>query len=245
MAIAVNVGEFKETVMRRLMFVCFVTLGMAMPAFAQDKPVEINIGGGWIFPLSDFKNDFNAGGEFQIGATFWAKPTFGIEVDYNYAKMNGPSKTIVVTPTPNGGVASNQLVESNHQMHAVVFDGVVRSHNTSSAVNGYFLAGLGYYHRIIQLTSPAVGYTTVCDPYWLVCYPAAVSVDNILGSRSSNDFGINFGGGVEFGHTTKFFVEMRYAYVWGPTVTPPAGASTTTTTSTSIQYFPLMFGLRF
>ena len=79
--------------------------------------------------------------------------------------------------------------------------------------NGYFLGGLGIYHRQLQLTSPAVGYTTFCDPYWLVCYPAAVSVDNILGSRSSTDFGINFGGGVTFGHEAKFYVEMRYTYV--------------------------------
>ena len=52
-------------------------------------------------------------------------------------------------------------------------------------------------------------------------YPTAVSVDNILGDRSSNDFGIDFGGGVTFGHEAKFYVEMRYHYVWGPTITPP------------------------
>ena len=83
-------------------------------------------------------------------------------------------------------------------------------------------AALGLYHRLIQLTSPAIGYTTFCDPYWYVCYPAAVSVDNILGDRSSNDFGIDFGGGVTFGHEAKFYVETRYHYVWGPTITPPA-----------------------
>jgi outer membrane protein with beta-barrel domain len=235
----------EERDMRRLMLVGLVTIGLAAPALAQDKPVEINLGGGAIFPSADFKNDFNAGGEFQIGATLWARPTFGIEIDYNYARMNGPEKTITVTPTPGAGVGSPQLIQSNHQMHAVVFDAVGRSHNTDSAVNGYVLGGLGYYHRIIQLTSPAVGFTTICDPYWLVCYPAAVSVDQILGSRSSNDFGINFGGGVTFGREAKFFVEMRYAYVWGPTVNPPAGATTTTSKTTSIQYFPLMFGVRF
>ena len=30
-------------------------------------------------------------------------------------------------------------------------------------VNGYVLGGLGLYHRIIQLTSPSVGYATICD----------------------------------------------------------------------------------
>jgi opacity protein-like surface antigen len=129
-------------------------------------------------------------------------------------------------------------------MHAGVFDLVGRTHNTSSMMNFYGLAGGGIYHRIIQLTSPAVGYTTICDPYWLVCYPAAVSVDNILGSRSSNDFGFNFGGGVEFGHEAKFFVEARYTYVMGPSVTPPAGV-TVANTSSNVSYFPLMFGVKF
>ncbi len=72
-----------------------------------------------------------------------------------------------------------------------------------------------------------------------------VSVDNILGDRSSNDFGINFGGGVTFGKEVKFYVEARFHYVWGPTINPPAGATTTTNLSTNAQYFPITFGVRF
>ena len=36
-----------------------------------------------------------------------------------------------------------------------------------------------------------------------MCYPVAVSVDNILGTRSSNDFGIDIGGGVTFGSRSE------------------------------------------
>ena len=234
--------------MRRVMFVWLVTIGMAAPAFAQDKPVEINIGGGATFPVSNFKNDFNTGGNFDIGATFWLNPNIGIQAQYTYTRMNGPEKTITVTPAPGVGVGTNQLIQSNQQIHAGVFDVVGRSHNTDAVANGYFLGGLGIYHRGLQLTSPAVGYTTICDPYWLVCYPAAVSVDNILGERTSNDFGINFGGGVTFGHEAKFYVEMRYTYVWGPTITTPtnlpAGA-TPSSTSSNATYWPLTFGVRF
>jgi opacity protein-like surface antigen len=231
-----------ETTMRRVIFVCLMALSMAAPGYAQDKKYDINLGGGWIFPTSDFKNDFNTGGQFVAGATFWITPTLGIEGDYNYARMSGPSKTITVSPIP-GGAGSIQNIDSNHQIHAGVFDVVARSHN-GGMVNGYFLGGIGIYHRIIQLTSPAVGYATVCDPYWLICYPAAVPVTNILGDRSSNDFGINFGGGVNFGHHTQFFIEARYHYVWGPTINPPAGTSATATSS-NMTYFPLMFGVKF
>ena len=34
---------------------------LAAPAFAQDKPVEFNVGFGATFPVSNLKNDFDAG----------------------------------------------------------------------------------------------------------------------------------------------------------------------------------------
>ncbi|HJZ71199.1 MAG TPA: hypothetical protein VKE51_05630, partial [Vicinamibacterales bacterium] len=103
------------------------------------------------------------------------------------------------------------------------------------------------YHRKVQLTSPAVGYTTICDPYWYVCYPAAVSVDNILGDRSSTDFGINVGGGITFGHEVKFYVEARYHYVWGPAINVAGGGAVPSglPSNTNASYFPLVFGVRF
>ena len=86
-----------------------------------------------------------------------------------------------------------------------------------------------------------------------MCYPAVVSVDNILGDRSSNDFGIDVGGGVTFGHEAKFYVETRYHYVWGPSITAtgstlPAAAGTVNCSSglqrERFSYFPLTFGVR-
>ncbi len=137
-------------------------------------------------------------------------------------------------------------------MHVGSFNLVYRTVSTDSPVNGYVLGGVGIYHRIVQLTSPSVGYTTVCDPFWYVCYPAAVSIDTIIGDRSSNDFGIDFGGGITFGHEAKFYIESRYHYVWGKTVTPAArrfrrGPSTGACSggcSTNAAYFPLTFGVR-
>src|SRR5215471_18002376 len=232
--------------MRKLLVAVFGILVAAVPAAAQDKPVDINLGFGWTIPEGDFKNSFDSGWDFDFGATFNISPTVGVQGEYMYARMNGPSRTILVSPSP-GGITSSQLLESNHQMHAFIGN-VVYKAPSSGALGGYVLGGAGMYHRIVQITSPAVGFTTFCDPFWYVCYPAAVSVDNIIGDRSSNDFGINFGGGVTFGHEAKFYVEARYHYVWGPTVNVgsqlPAG-TTSTGTSTNAQYFPITFGVRF
>jgi hypothetical protein len=237
--------------MRRQILLAFVTVILfALPAAAQvEQPFEFKIGGGVIWPMSDLKNDFNAGGEFEIGGTFWFTPMLGIEAQYVYEHMNGPEKTVPLSSTPIANALTNGLIESNHHVHAGVFDLAFRSHNPDQLVHGYGVAGLGIYHRVVQLTSPSVGYTTVCDPYWYVCYPGYVSIDQILGERSSNDFGINFGAGATFGHHAKFYTELRYTYVWGPTVNPtqpanPIATPTTSSVSTNVSYLQWTFGLK-
>ena len=68
-----------------------------------------------------------------------------------------------------------------------------------------------------------------------------------MGDRSSNVFGINFGGGIAFGHEAKCYIEARYHYVWGPKINPPGGIAlpACAPSSTNAPYFPLTFGVRF
>lgn len=231
--------------MRKLVLAVFGILVAAGPAAAQDyKPVDINIGFGWAFPSADFKNDFNAGWNGTIGATFNFSPHLGVQAEYIYARMNGPDKQILVSSTPVAAALTNGLIQSNHQMHVGSFNLVYKGQSGDHPLGGYVLGGGGIYHRIVQLTSPSVGYTTVCDPYWYVCYPGLVSMDVILGDRSSNDFGIDFGGGVTFGHEAKFYVESRYHYVWGKTFTTAAGTACAGGCTTNASYIPLTFGVR-
>ncbi len=239
--------------MQKLLTAIVGILVAVVPAAAQDyKPVDINFGFGWAFPAADFKNSFDAGWNGTIGLTFNINEHMGIQADYTYARMDGPEKTISLTATPVAAAATNGLLESNHQMHVGTFNLVYKGQSKEHPIGGYGLGGAGIYHRIVQLTSPSVGYTTFCDPYWYYCYPAVVSVDQIIGDRSSNDFGINFGGGVTFGREGKFYVESRYHYVWGKTITAPTNLPATSGTetpcasgcSTNATYYPLTFGFR-
>jgi hypothetical protein len=243
--------------MRRVILAVFLTAATAASAAAQDyKPVDIAIGFGWMFPSTDLKNSFDAGWNGTFGAMFNVNEHFGFEADYMYTRMGGPDKTISVISNPVAGAITNGLIESNHQMHVGSFNAMYRARSKDRPIGGYVLGGGGIYHRIVQLTSPSVGYTTVCDPYWYVCYPGLVAVDTIIGDRSSNDFGIDFGGGVTFGHDVQFFVESRYHYVWGKDVAPTAstlpssGVGNTAVTNcangctTNAAYFPVTFGVK-
>lgn len=120
--------------------------------------------------------------------------------------------------------------------------------NVASKAKPYVLAGLGVYYRPVQITTPAVGYTTICDPYWYVCFPTLEPVSEVTGTRSSTDFGMNFGGGVNYKLTdsASIYFEVRYHYVWGPTIQPavtPAGQ--TGKLSANGQYLPVTVGFRF
>jgi opacity protein-like surface antigen len=234
-------GEFVRTI--TVASVVTAILMASAPVFAQDKPVEINLGGGVTFPASDLGERFDTGWNGAIGVTFNISRNVGIQAEYMYHRMEGPERTFAnLAPTPQSDTV---LIESNHQMHTGTFNLVARS-SGSGAVNGYVLAGPGIYHRIIQLTTPSVGFVSICDPYWYVCYPGAVEVDQVVGDRSSNDFGVNFGGGVTFGRAAKFYTEFRYHYVWGPDVGPVIPAeSDGSTYSTNAQFTSLTFGFRF
>jgi hypothetical protein len=73
--------------------------------------------------------------------------------------------------------------------------------------------------------------------------PTAVSIDRILGDRSSWDPGINVGGGLtlKLGESALFYVETRWHYTWGPEFTDLQG----NTQKANSQYFPVTFGFRF
>lgn len=231
--------------MKKVLFGALVaTLIAATPARAQDdKLVHLNIGGGFTMPVSDVKDHFGTGGNFVIGVEITPKPTVGFQVEYGYNKLGGQDKTFSGVATPADPTPVPILIESHHNMQYIDFNGVVRSHG-DSPVKVYGLGGLGAYYRAVSLTTPSVGYTTICDPWWYVCYPALIPVDQIIGDRNSWDMGINIGGGLSFqlGDAAQFYVETRWHYIWGPSFDNPV---TGTTQKANGQYFPVTFGFRF
>jgi opacity protein-like surface antigen len=250
----VSIFNFGGVIMRKLLraasIVVVLTAAVAAPAAAQEDfhRIGVNFGGGWMFPLSGLKDSFNTGWTGEVGVTYNVSPKIGIQLLYAYDKMDGPARTINVFPTPVAPASTSGILESNQHIHSGILN-MVYTPSHKGHFGGYLLGGIGIYDRAIEITTPSVGYGTVCDPYWYVCYPSLVSIDQIIGSRSSTDFGIDIGGGITFGHSAKLYVETRYHYVWGPTVTAGAavGAATGTTGtsySTNAQYLPLAFGLR-
>jgi opacity protein-like surface antigen len=237
---------------RRFGFLLAAALLAAVPAAAQDeKPVQLTIGGGFTTIMGPAKDHFgSAGGNFTLGVLFNVSPTIGVQGEYGW---NGvPKKQLVfdvcaTNPCVTPLVPTDFFADGNMQYGA----GNVLFHpSTDSKAKPYVLAGLGVYYRPVNITTPGVGYTTICDPYWYVCYPTLVAVDQVVGSRSTTDFGMNFGGGLNYKLTdaASIYFEVRYHYIWGPKfgpqVNPLTGAQIAETKANG-QFLPITVGFRF
>ena len=75
---------------------------MSAPARAQEKMLDVNIGGGYTFSLSDVRKYLGDGYNFSVGLTFNLKPWFGVQAEYSY---NGLGKKQISTTTMTLGVS--------------------------------------------------------------------------------------------------------------------------------------------
>lgn len=229
--------------MRRIVAFSFVAaLVAAAPASAQDHKVHLNLGGGYTFAVSDIKDHVGNGYNLNLGVSFDVAPTLSLQGEYGYTAF-GKKTVSVPFPSP----ASEPAVDlfGDMTMHYGDFNLMFKS-NSSGRAKPYFLAGLGVYRRQVKVTTPSVGFVPgYCDPWWYICYPGGiVPVDKVLGSRSSTDFGMNFGGGVdiELSDAASFYFEVRYHYIWGPDVKDGNGKSYGKANG---QFVPITFGFRF
>ena len=148
------------------------------PARAQDGPVTFNIGVGPIAPAGDVADNFDTGFTFPVGVGVAFSENFEFQFEYMYENMDGPSTTVPNLDPDNPGQI---LLETSHPMHTGTFNVIVKT-PTRGTVGGYFVAGPGFYHRIVDLTTPDVGIIRVCNPWWFVCAPVAVPVDRVIAS---------------------------------------------------------------
>ena len=231
----------KDTRMRHTkLIVLAMGLGLWTSAVqAQDRPVQVSLGGGWTIPNSDVKDHLGDGYNFNFGVQVNVSPVIGIEGLYSFNGLGEKRISIPVSPNPGDTPVPTDFF-ANMNMQYGTANIVLRA--PEGNVRPYGLIGMGVYYRPVQVTTPGVGYIPgYCDPWWYICYPGGfVPVDNIVGERSSTDFGMDFGGGVNF---SAIYAEVRYHYIWGPTVNTPGGG--TSTQKANGQFLQTTFGIRF
>jgi len=218
----------------------------ATTAQAQEDRVDFSLGAGFTAPNSEVRDHLGDGYNFNIGLQVNVTRAFAIEGLYSFNGLGDKQIEVPLSPTPfDATVPSRFSADMNMQYFTV--SGIFQRPEGSS-VRPYGLIGMGVYYRPIKVTTPGVGFAPgFCDPYWYVCYPGQfVPVENIIGERSSTDFGMDFGGGAKFG---SFYSELRYHYIWGPTV-PTTGPvqplpGVSALREANGQFLQFTFGFRF
>jgi opacity protein-like surface antigen len=223
-------------------------------AQAQENKVDFSLSGGYTQPNSEVSDRLGGGYNFNIGLQVNVTPVIGIEGMYSFNGLGEKQISVDVFPptvTPpiagvGGGIPTNFFGDMNMQYGTASL--VVQK--PEGPVRPYGVVGMGVYYRPVRLTTPGAGWVPgYCDPWFYICYPGGwVETTNIIGERSSTDFGMVFGGGVNFG---VVFAELRYHYIWGPEVQtlapsqPIAGVDVTDTRKANGQFLATTFGLRF
>lgn len=221
-----------------------LALGLARPVAAQEpvvtttepdfvlqepgpSPIFGFVGGGASFPMADAADRFNVGYGFHAG------------IGYNFSRFLGAHLEGFWSyyGVQNEALGGATELDANHRMQYGSIDAV--AHLLRGPFNVYVLGGGGLYYRRVEITQFA-GTTVVpyCDPWLYYCYPSVVPVEQILGTRSSTDFGLNggLGASVRLTRGLAVYLEGRYHYMWGPEV----GGQ-----NINGQYIPVMLGLRF
>jgi len=87
---------------KALVFTAVAFLLGTTAAFAQDKPVDVNIGGGYTFALSDIRDHLGDGYNVNFGATFNLSKTIGIQGEYSFNGLGRKNVQIPLLPQPKG-----------------------------------------------------------------------------------------------------------------------------------------------
>jgi len=230
----------------KTLVVLIASLVAAVPATAQEKRVLFSLGGGATFPNSEVQDRLGNGYNFNLGVQFNITPVIGIEGAYSFNGLGDKRLEIPVAPTPFGSTVPTDLFADMNMQYGTASLVVQKPEGN---IKPYGLIGMGVYYRPIRLTTPGAGWVPgYCDPWYYVCYPGGwVETTNIIGERSSTDFGMAFGGGVRFGIA---YAEIRYHYIWGPEVQPlqptqPIAGVSTDTRKANGQFLATTFGVRF
>ena len=201
-------------------------LSVAAPLLAQNGPIAVTVGAVAVGPLSGSARQFTPGLGVDFGVTWNLGEQIGLRFDYVTA-------TLGAQDTPQFPASVPVRVEPRMQFGTANI--VFRA--PAEKVRIYVTGGVGAYHRSVSLNVATSGPISICNPWWFVCFPGPVIAGQVSATRSTTDLGVNVGAGLATG---RFFAEMRYHYVWGPTFTTAAGPVRATG-----KFLPLIVGVRF
>jgi hypothetical protein len=209
-------------------------LGLPGAASAQDHSFHGLVGIGPTTTFGSAADALHNGFNFVFGGAYSINPNLALRVDALATRHNVKSSI------------TNQLGVGNGDVWMWDFDGnAVLSTHPHGIASFYGIGGIGIYYRSLTLSNANGGTVQpVCDPWLLICANSPFSSNALVGTRSSTNFGVNIGAGVNLQVSQRqvLFVECRYHYVWGPSLSAQNGEPAI---NAHTEILPITIGVRF
>lgn len=191
-----------------------------------------NIGGTLAAPVGDSADRVDLGWGFTLGATYNVNPRLGLQLEYGATWANLETGSLQAAD-----------IAGNAAFHYFNLNAVLTPVRQGRA-GLYFVGGGGLYYRAAEVTRiEGTALAPYCDPWLYYCSAVPVTVESVLGSRDSWDWGLDAGIGFAFAVAppVRFYLEVRYHYVFGPSFQDESGNER----SADGQYVPFTLGVRF
>lgn len=203
---------------------CLLCLATAFAAAQSERPVAINIGGGFSPLTGAVSSHLTTGWHVTGGVAFNVKNgAFSIGPQFTYNGFGITRSALREAGTP-GGDAQVWSITADSRLQLPF----------ASKINPYIVGGVGYYRRTLHFTQPTLINVTFFDPFFGYVFPGLVGTNQVLKSESRSGPGGSLGAGftIKLGREgTQFFTEARYHYA--------------ATGSVPTRMIPVTFGLRF
>ena len=210
-------------------------------------------GAGFTLPVGGTHNYLTTSYDFQVGGGRNFNKHLGVMIEFDRDNFGIQQSTLnyllnkVYNASPtNAGFSS--LGGSNHTW-SFTLDPVYTLSQPDAKIGGYLVAGVGYYHKVTDFTTPGTG--EECSIYY-GCFE--YSANEIVDSYVSNSVGFNAGLGATYKFSRfageRFYVEGRY--VLEDNSPRPFNVSGTTAyynafpqNSRKTTFIPITIGIRF
>jgi hypothetical protein len=211
-----------------------VTVGPTDGRAQQEDRVHFSFGGGFTAPHSEVRDKLGGGYNLTFGLQLDVTPILGLEAYLSTNNIGDRRFSIPVRLTP---AAISIPTDFSVNMSMLFATANLALRKPGGTIRPYGLVGIGVYERPVEVTTMAAGLVSnYCDPWWYICQgDEFVSVESLVGIRSSTDLGMDVGAGVDIG---SVFTEVRYHYIWGPRIAGTDVKANGTFVATS-------FGVRF
>jgi hypothetical protein len=206
----------------------FSGLACAADSVLERKPLAWHLDGGYVL-TDDSTSNFLEDGWMIEGGVTW-RPQSGpiaLRADLRYLGFDVDEDVVSLGGSPAG----TTRVDDGDAAIVGLNLGASYNFQFGNAGTGYLTAGLGPYHRDVELTQTQLVPGIACEPFFGICFNALAASDVVIADSETTRLGWSAALGVEYPFRQgAVFLEARYLRI---------------ETEQPIELVPIQLGFRF